>query len=273
MCGFQKVTTGGVPVAPSDLVAQFESAMADPAALDGVGEVDLYNSGSFLSDEEIPPEVRQHVLSRLGRTAVRRVLIESRPEFIRPENLAAARSALGDKELEIGIGLESSDDHVRDVLVKKGFSRGDFERAVGMLAVAGARLLAYLTVKPPGLEEQAAVEDAVASARYVFEVAQRHGISARAALQPVFVATGTDLEREFLAARYRPPSLWSVVEVVRRAHGMGEVVVGLSDEGLEPHLVPSGCERCTGPLRRALAAYNGTRDLAAFEGLDCACRR
>ncbi|MHB8872612.1 MAG: hypothetical protein ACYC8T_02900 [Myxococcaceae bacterium] len=273
MCGFQKMTTRGVPIAPADLLAQFESLFEDPKALEGVSEVDLYNSGSFLADVEVPEEVRARVLGRLGRTAVRRVLIEARPEYVRAENLAAARAALGDKELEVGIGLESSDDHVRDVLVRKGFGRADFERAVGLLAGAKARLLAYLVVKPPGLGEALAVEDAVASARYVFEVAKRFGVPARAALQPVFVATGTDLEREYLAGRYRPPSLWSVVEVVRRAHPYGELLVGLSDEGLEPHLLPSGCEKCTGALRAALAQYNRSRDLAAFEGLDCDCRR
>lgn len=273
MCGFQKVTTQGVPVSPEDLLAQFDSVFGDPRALDGVTHVDLYNSGSFLADVEIPPQVRQQVLSRLGASAVRRVLIEARPEYVRAENLAAARAALGDKELEVGIGLESADDHVRDVLVRKGFSRADFERAVGMLAGAKARLLTYLVIKPPGLGEAEAVEDAVASVRYVFEVAHRHGVPARAALQPVFVATGTDLKREYLAGRYRPPSLWSVVQVVRRAHAFGELIVGLSDEGLEPHLVPSGCPKCTGKLRQALAQYNRTRELSALEGLDCECRR
>ena len=272
MCGFQTMTTGGVPVAAGDLIAQFETVFADPKALEGVAEVDLYNSGSFLSDPEIAPEVRAHVLGRLGKTAVRRVLIESRPEFIRSENLAAARASLGEKELEVGIGLESADDRVREVLVRKGFGRADFERAVGLLAGAKARLLVYLIVKPQGLSEAEAVEDAVASARYVFGVAARHGVPARAALQPVFVAPGTALEQEFLAGRYRPPSLWSVVEVVRRAHPFGELLVGLSDEGLEPHMVPSGCEKCTGALRAALAAYNRSRDLAVFAGLDCACR-
>lgn len=269
MCGFIEMSTRGAPVAAADLVAQFDSVVDSPGALDGVGEVDLYNSGSFLADQEIPPEVRRHVLGRLGASTVRRVLVESRPEHVCADKLAEARGSLGGRELEVGIGLESADDRVREVLVNKGFTRTDFERAAGVLGQAGARLLAYLVIKPPGLSEPAAIEDAVGSVSYVFEVAARAGVRARAALEPTFVARGTLVDREFLAGRYRPPSLWSVVAIVRRAHAAGELVVGLSDEGLEPRRVAGGCPACTPRLRTALAAYNQSRDLAAFDGLRC----
>lgn len=269
MCGFHAMTTGGVPVGAEDLLAQFESVFADPRALEGVGEVALYNSGSFLSDAELPPEIRAGVLAQLGRTQVRRVLVESRPEYVRADTLREARRALGDKELEVGIGLESADDRVREVLVRKGFGRVDFERAVEVLSGAQARLLAYLLVKPAGLSEAEAIEDAVRSARYVFEVAGRLKVAARAALQPVFVAPGTQLERDFLAGDHRPVSLWSVVEVVKRAHALGELTVGLSDEGLGSQSRPQGCDRCTDALRGALGEYNRSRDLAVFSGLVC----
>ncbi|MBI4954454.1 MAG: hypothetical protein HY908_20685 [Myxococcales bacterium] len=271
MCGFAEMSTKGERVPPEDLVAQLDSVLDAPGALDGVGEVDLYNSGSFFADQEIPPEVRAHVLGRLGRSTVRRVLVEARPEHVKAHDLAAARAALGDRELEVGIGLESADDHVREVLIHKGFGRADFERAARVLGEAGARLLAYLIIKPPGLSEAEAVEDAVASARYVFEVAARTRVRARAAYQPTFVARGALVEREFQAGRYQPPSLWSVVAIVRRAHASGELTVGLSDEGLEPHRLPSGCAACTPRLRAALAEYNRTRELGALEGLACAC--
>jgi archaeosine synthase beta-subunit len=272
-CGFQPLSTRGTPVSAADLKAQFDGFFEDPGALEGVVEIDLYNSGSFLADREIPPDVRTYVLERLGRTSVRRILIESRPEFVTSEKISVLSALVDGRRLEVGIGLESADDHVREVLVRKGFGRGDFERAVRTLAGLPVRLLVYLLVKPLGLTEAAAIEDAVASARYVFDVGREAGVAARVALQPVFVAQGTALETDFLAGRYHPPSLWSVVEVVRRVHGQGEVLVGMSDEGLRPHLVPRGCDRCTASLRAALIAYNQTAELAAFDGLDCECRR
>jgi len=272
MCGFAAMTTRGVPVAPADLMAQLDGVLDAPGALDGVDEIDLYNSGSFLADQEIPPEVRAHVLGRLARTAVSHVLVEARAEHVREDKVRAMRALLRpDQRLEVGIGLESADDHVRDVLINKGFSRADFERAADALGAAGAGLLAYVLLKPEGLEERAAIEDAVATTRYVFEVAGARSVRARVALEPAFVPPGTALETALRQGRYTPPSLWSVIEVVRRSHALGELVVGLSDEGLAPQAVPSGCERCTGRLRAALRDYNRTHSLRSLEGLSCDC--
>lgn len=268
-CGFDKLTTHGVAVCADDLVAQFEAALAQ-AGLDGVGEVDLYNSGNFFADPEVPPEARARILERLGReSGVRRVLLESRPEFVREVDLAKARAALGDRELEIGIGLESCDERVREVLINKGFGLPEFERAVAVLAKPQARLLVYVLVKPLGLTEREAIEDVVNTARYVFSLAKKLGVASRIALEPVFVAPGTKLEQEFLAGRYQPPSLWSVVEILRRAHPLGEFLVGLSDEGLEPHRLPNGCEKCSADLRKAIAEYNRTRELKVLDAVCC----
>ncbi|MDY0062762.1 MAG: hypothetical protein RBU45_23330 [Myxococcota bacterium] len=269
MCGFSALTSGGEPVATADLVAQVEAVLADPVRLAGVAEVDLYNSGSFFADDEIPAAARSAMLARLGGLGLRRVLVESRPEHLTPEKLEAARAALGETELEVGIGLESADDRVREVLVRKGFSRPQFERAAALLGRAGARLLAYVVLKPPGLAEQEAIEDAVRTISWVHATGRQHKVPTRAALEPIFVPAGTALEREFLAGRYQPPSLWSVAEVVRRAHLFGEILVGLSDEGLAAGRIPAGCPRCTSMLRQALGRYNRERRVELLVGLVC----
>jgi len=270
-CGFLAMTTRGAPIPAEDLMAQLDSVLDAGGALDGVGEVDLFNSGSFFSDEEMPAAVRAHALDRLSRSTVRRVLVESRPEYVRAERVRDAIARIGADRLEVGIGLESADDRVREELVRKGFSRVEFERAVAVLGQEGARLLVYVLLKPLGLDEAQAVADAIASARYVFEVARREGVRARVALQPTFVAPGTPLEEQFLAGRYAPPSLWSVVEVVRAVAPLGEITIGTSDEGLSPARVPSGCPECTERLRAAIAAYERTRDLASLD-VTCECR-
>jgi radical SAM enzyme (TIGR01210 family) len=267
------MTTSGIDVSAEDLIAQFESVFGIPGALDGVGEVDLYNSGSFLSDDEVPAEVREHVLQRLSGSGAHLVLIESRPEFVTEPRLALARQALGAIALEVGIGLESANDRVREVLIHKGFGKAQFEKAVSVLSTSGARLLAYVLLKPMGLDEQAAIVDTMDTARYVFEVARECGVRARVALQPTFVAPKTPLEAEFLAGRYEPPSLWSVVDVVRQVHPLGEILIGLSDEGLEPQRAPAGCWRCTQALRAALVEYNRTHELGVFDTVNCNCRR
>ncbi|HOY67545.1 MAG TPA: hypothetical protein PLP29_11680 [Candidatus Ozemobacteraceae bacterium] len=272
-CGFGPMTFEDTPWTPADLMAQAEAVFGIPGVLDGVGEVDLYNSGSFYADAELPPEVRSHVLGLLGAAGVPRILVESRPEFITPERIAASRALLPKSFLEVGIGLESADEVIRERFINKGFGLPEFERAARVLAEAGAGLLVNVLLKPLGAaDDAAAVADAVNTGNYIFDLARRLSLSARVALQPVFVAPGTPLEREFLAGRYRPVSLWAVVEAVAALAGLGETTVGLSDEGLEPKRVPAGCGRCDASIRDALRAFNRTGDPAPLRTLTCRCR-
>lgn len=272
MCGFGSMTFGTEPWTSADLIAQAESVFGAPGALDGIGEVDLYNSGSFFADGEMPPDVRTHVLGLLGKTSVARILVESRPEFITPERIADSRRLLPNAILEVGIGLESSSDTIRERFINKGFGLPEFERAAGVLASAGAGLLVNVLLKPIGIhDDEAAVADAVNTGRYIFGFAKRLSLPARVALQPTFIAPGTSLERDYVAGRYQAVSLWAVVETVIALSALGETVVGLSDEGLEPKRVPGGCGRCDESIKSALRAFNRTGNPALLERLTCPC--
>jgi len=272
MCGFAAMTLPPSKISKEDLIAQFDSVFDRPDALSGISEVDLYNSGSFLADEEMSPEVRSHVFARLGGSSVTRVLIESRPEFILKGTLREASAHLSPGVLEVGIGLESATDDVRERLIRKGFDLPAFERAVAVLAAVRARLVANVLLKPLGLDEAAAIDVALKTGRYVFETAKRLGLPARVALQPVFVPPGTPIEKEFLAGRYKPPSLWSVIGVVKGLHPLGGGSVGMSEEGLGPKRSPAGCGLCDDSLRHALKEYNRTKSLGVFDSLNCSCR-
>ena len=184
----------------------------------------------------------------------------------------------GDARLEVGIGLESADDRVRSDLMQKGFSLAAFERAAAVIRDCGAALLAYVFLKPPGLDEAAARDDAMATARYLSSLSARLRDGAHPAfrvtfaLQPAFVARGSALEAEWAAGRYQLLNLWTVLEVVLCAARLLPVQVGLWDEGLAQGRVPSGCDRCSGRLRDALRRFNESADLSLLENLPrCAC--
>lgn len=273
VCGFGSLTFGSTPWTIADLIAQADSVFSTPRALDGIGEVDLYNSGSFYADAEMPPEVRSHVLGMLGAAGVPRVLVESRPEFITQERIAESCALLPRSILEVGIGLESSNDIIREKYINKGFGLPEFERAAGILASGGADLLVNVLLKPLGFaDDMSAVADAINTGKYIFTFAQQHSLSARVALQPIFIAPGTPLEQEFLAGRYQPVRLWSVVEAVLSLSGMGETIVGLSDEGLEPKRAPAGCGHCDQMIRDALREFNRTGNPEPLKTLTCDCR-
>jgi len=140
------------------------------------------------------------------------------------------------------------------------------------VAVAGLRLLTYVLLKPLATGEQEAIEDAVATCRRVADLGQRLGGPGRVSLGPCFVARGTVLEAEHLAGRYRPPWLWSAVEVVRRVAPHVELEFGLSDEGLSLSRVAHNCEACTPRVLAALRAFARSQDPGPLADLSCVCQ-
>ncbi len=270
VCGF--LNHADDTIGDQAILGQLDGVLASPEAR-GVGEIDLLTLGSFLNDREVSPRLRHELLARVATLPdVERVSFESRAEYVTKEKLSACKRVLGThKRVELGIGLESADDHVRNTLVRKDLSKSAFRRVVSNVADVGLSLLAYLLIKPPGLSERQAIDDAVASARYVFAAAAERGVAARIAFEPVFVCANTNLEELYSASDYRLVNLWSVVNVILQVHTEGEVFVGLSDEGLAPNRLPGSCDECYPRIVDAIEAFNGTQDVTRLRRLDCEC--
>jgi radical SAM enzyme (TIGR01210 family) len=277
-CGFLELSTRGAEVSVADYEKQAQALVAAIGAR-GAGEVDLYNSGSFLAEDEIPAEARSAILARVAAVpGLQRVLIEARPADLTVERLAPLVALLPRATLEVGIGLETADDSLRERALRKGFSFDAFQRAASLLHESGATLLAYVLVKPPGLSEEQALRDAIGTVTAIAALRDRLSASGRpfqvrAALQPAFVARGTRLEQEYVAGQYEVPSLWTVRDVVLATHPLLPLQVALWDEGLADGRVAKGCSACTPKLREALGRFNATGETAALESVVCSsCR-
>jgi hypothetical protein len=273
-CAFPNMGTRGRPVSAVAYHRQVVRALQSVTPLpEDLLEIDLYNSGSFLADEEVPPDARRGMLAELHATTdARRILIESRPEYVTREALEELAALIRPRELEVGIGLESADRRVREELIRKGFGWEEFVRAARVVAEAGCRLLVYVLLKPLGLSEDAAVLDAVTTGRKVFALAGSLDLPVRIALEPCFVMSNTPLGAAYTRGEYRPPTLWSVREVVEALAPLGELIVGLSEEGLQVERTAGNCPACTGRMRRALARFNLSGDLEQLRAVDCPCR-
>ena len=171
--------------------------------------------------------------------------IETRPEYVDLEELEflARGIAEGDTPtaLELAVGFELFDDHLRNDVLKKGLRKEVFERMVEKMAPHGFRLKCYVMQKPvPGMTSEEAVEDVKKSIDYFHALYLKHEgkIKFNMHLNPTYVAKGTLLESAFLRGDYTPPSLQDVVIAVKHSQGKElTVFVGLDDEGLA---VPGG---------------------------------
>jgi len=237
----------------------------------------IYNGGNFLnSGKEVPgakPEIPFSLQRAICRHAgkhptIKKVCIESRPEFINPTNISTLKGLLGGKTLEVGIGLESSNDRVRNGLLRKGTSLPNFELAVSTLRKHGAKSLAYVFLKPVGLSESEAVADTVETIRYCF----RTGVD-EVSVSCAFIQEGTDMYKKYMIGEYKPPTLWSIIEVIKQTVGLGPVRIGTFEDDPPPIDVPKNCSECTGVVNEALDQYRRDFKVSVFDNLNCSCKQ
>lgn len=237
-----------------------------------IEQIDIFNSGSFLNDNEVPEEARIEIIKIISDIKpIKKVLIESRPEYIDKEKIKRLTTTLDKRVLEIGIGLESSDKFVRETCINKGFNLKSFEKAVEIIKKAGATLLVYVLVKPPFLTEKEAIDDAVETIKHAFKLGKNLGIRTKIALEPVLIKSPSLVYYLYKKDLYNHVWLWSIVEILKQVSTLGDIQVGVSPEGMEWHEMPGNCKKCTQRIIDVIVEYNRSQDIDLFNDLDCKC--
>jgi len=271
VCGF--LNHAEPEISEKEIIQQLDFAIS-AYDLSKVEEIDILTLGSFLNDSEVDETTRLAIMERIVKIRhIKRVSIESRAEYVTVDKIKQLKQVLRKETiLEFGIGLESADDYLRNTVIKKGLSKTSFEKTVVIAKEAGANLLTYLLIKPPHVSEEEAITDAVESAAYVFRTAKNIDESARVAFEPVFICENTHLENLYNHAQYRLLNLWSVVDVILKAHKYGGIFVGLSDENLSLERMPYSCPQCSKKIVNEIENFNRTQDVSGLMELDCQCK-
>lgn len=256
MCGY--VNDVAMEVSREDLLHQLHAVLGRHR---GQPIAKVYTSGNFFDEREVVPEARRAILKELGERCDK-VLVETLSHLVRPELVEEATTYCD--RLELALGLETSDDAVSRHSVNKFWGLEDHARAAAVAHEAGATVKTYLMIKPPFLTERDAIEDAVRSGHD----ADPH--SDTISFNPMNVQNHTAVDYLFRRGAYRPPWLWSVVEVLERTRDLHAYV--------KCHPTAGGlrrgahnCGECDRQVVRALEEFSlGLRH--DFDDLDCACR-
>lgn len=161
------------------------------------GQIKLYNAGSFFDPRAIPPEDHAAIAGRCHR--FRSVVVESHPTLIGPK-VPVFRDRLDGARLEVAIGLESAESSILDRLNKR-MTRDDFARAAGYLRENGIGVRVFLLVKPPFVDDAAALDQASRSVQ--FAIASGADV---VSLIPTRPGNGA-LDRLARAGLFTPPTL------------------------------------------------------------------
>lgn len=264
---------------PDEMVSAVRAALAQ---LSPVPRVLLVSpSGSIFDDREVAPAARRAIFGLVRGVRCRLYICETRPEFVSEDKLREFRQILDDRPVAIEMGLESSDPWVLRHCVNKSMRLEQYLSALALARGNRIRTYANVLLGAPFLSETEAIDDAERTVRWALDVG-----TDRCVLFPVHVKPWTIVHRVWERALYSPPSLWSLVEVLRRlGPGLARRVnvswyrpqsgSGLGSVGGRVGWSPTTCPRCEPEVLRLLDRYRRSRRFVFVEAiarLDCSCR-
>ncbi len=254
MCGYYNDTSPDIE--GSVLLEQLGEAMKKYR---GEKLVKIYTSGSFFDPNEIPVDVQDEILSAFP---AERIIVESRPEFVR-DDVAEAMAQRGN--VMVALGLESASDETLLFRINKGFLVRHYVRAAETLNAHGVPVKSYVLLKPPFMTEAEAIDEAIMSV----EFASRY--SELVSVNPMNIQNNTLVEYLWKRGEYRPPWLWSVVEVLKRTYSVDADVVSYPTAGGTKRGAHN-CGKCDERVVKAIYDFSLHQELKYLEALDCACR-
>jgi radical SAM enzyme (TIGR01210 family) len=275
MCDFKRHAVNRDMINSDVLMEQLEYSLEQAIfSPDDVSQIDLLSLGSFLHNNEVPEEFRILAFQKFSTIkGLKKIVIESRSPYIQSKSLLSLKNLLReDQILEIGLGIESSDEFIRNNVLRKNLSNTEIRRVVDICAKTGVEFLTYLLIGSMTLTEDEALQDAINSANYIANLCNSKNVKFRVAFEPVFITHDTELEKMYLEGNYSLINLWRVIDVIKSVSHLGSIFVGLSDEGLSSNRISSGCPLCTDDVREAIERFNGSQSVKEFEGLICECQ-
>lgn len=248
----------------------------------------LYNLGSLLNPKEISLKAVREIFSSLANfKGIKKVIIESRAEYINPDVLQNIKDVYPGI-VEVGMGLESSDYTIRELCHHKNMpDLNVYKEAIKVLHKYNFKVLTYVNQKPVFLTEKEAIDDAVKTSLYAF----KHGSDA-VSIEPTSLQNHSLTDYLYNLGLYDVPWLWSVREVVKNIYKkLGENKVDLRLGGyfdeevlsgsqgsspgsvkneIFPYKTSGNCSHCSNKVINDIRVFNKNQKLASlYKTKDC----
>lgn len=238
-CAFCRLPAKSVRswVPEEDILTQFRYVTTElKHALSIVDRVTLSNEGSVLDQATFGGDALQEIVSAIGAMRrVRRIELETRLEFVRPEVIGALQQAAPRATFGVLTGFETRDQRIRDEILMKREPLPMFLAGLDKVQQAGAALTAYVLFKPdPAMTDPQASTEAAETIEFLSKHCAERQIDLTIRLNPMYRAAESRWARiADVTASYAPPRLTDVMRVAQEAADNGvKIYIGLSAEGL-----------------------------------------
>ena len=276
MCGYYN-DRAEEPVTEQDIISQFDFALNKHKELINNPQekiaIKIFNSGSFLDDNEIPEHAQKYILETVGKIeTIKEIVIESLPGFITDKKLTFVRDCINQKYLEFGIGLESANSFIEKNIINKPFDYQTFLMLNDKIHQYGLATRAYLLLKPPFLSEIQAIVDTCQSIQFCID-AKIDTIS----INPVNVQENTICKGLYQLNAYTPPSYYSLFVVLRSVLNQEilnkvRVICDPSGAGSERGIHSCYRKECRENMKNILEEFVFTQDINKVpKTFDCIC--
>jgi radical SAM enzyme (TIGR01210 family) len=229
----------------------------------------VFNGGSFFPASELPNEFQIAVYEEAAsRRNIKQLMVEAYPTFISQKKLIEAKSILGSTDLMVGIGFESLNEKVRNEYLKKRIDLAQFEEKVKLMQHLGVKVFIYAFLKAPQLTEGQALNETLNTIDYLHKL----GVD-EIALSCAFVPPGTNLESLYKMGEFRPPWLWSIIEIINTAQKQKwPLSIGGFEDTPPPVAAPSNCQKCDEVILEKIEKHRLSNQSNLFLDLNCQCK-
>ncbi len=230
----------------------------------------LTTSGSFLDDREIPEEMRLYALTKLAENGLKCLSFECRAEFLVNRNrLKKCVEAFRGGKLQAGIGLESANPFIRNVIIHKGLKDSVIYKAVESMKAEGISYYFYIMIGKPFMTQKEDLSDTVETIYKAFELGGNMVVLEIINVQPF---TLTNLLYDI--GLYKPPSLWLAIEVLRNFSNADRrkiAIKGFEKAAPMPQVFADTCILCREMVKKAIRQWNYTREWSVLENINNTC--
>ncbi len=243
------------------------SANVDPRLAPSANAVDLiglrrwiklYNAANFFAPANIPTEDLPEIASLVE--AFDRVIVENHPRLL-TRTIHEFASRIGGK-LEVAMGLETIEPQVLSSLNKQ-LTVEDVQRAVEWLEQSGIDSRLFVLLRPPGLDEQSAVD----WCQTAIDAARSWGVR-HVSIIPVRTGNGA-MEYLNSIGQFEPPRASSLEQVLNQNVGRSSMIV--TADLWDWHRLRGLCDKCSVTRRTNLERVNFSQRPTAYVNCECEC--
>jgi len=265
-CGFKNWKD---PVPPQKVGKYFSDFFKKNYTQD-ISRVEIYCSGSFFDDSEVSRNSRTEIIKILNQSSIKKIVLESRTEFISLKKLSDLIKYINPKKLIIAVGLETTNDAYRRKLAK-GLAKNQFIKSFEIIQELGMGFQAYLLLKPPVIRnDREAIIDLVKSVKELISITKNKESNLTVAIQPFFVVENSSVAKDpYFRNEFRPVWLYTIaksieiLDKIRKEQGLDfKIILGNYNDNVETISIPSNYNKqggicaCSEKIREYLKNIN-----------------